>query len=75
MKIISTTGLSTHGNDNYNYKSVTLIEEFGMYNILTVEKVIGPCGDKEEMYLTGNTTCNFDKAKYMYKQAGGILSE
>lgn len=74
MKIISTTDLSDNGNDCYIYKSVSLVEEFGMYNILTAEKVVGWC-EREQMYLKSDTTCNFDKAKWMYKQAGGILKE
>lgn len=72
MKIISTTDLSTEGNDCYIYKSVSLIEEFGMYNILTAEKTVG-WFDGKQMYLKAETTCDLDRAKFMYKQAGGIL--
>ena len=74
MKIISTTDLSHEGNDCYIYKSVSLVEEFGMYNILTAEKIVGWC-EREQMYLKAQSTYNFDKAKWMYKQAGGILNE
>lgn len=74
MKVISTTDLSTDGNDCYIYKSVSLVEAFGMYNILTAEKVVGWC-EREQMYLMADSTCNFDKAKYIYKQKGGILME
>ena len=72
MKVISTTDKSRHGNDCYIYETVSLVEEFGMYNIITAEKVVGWCG-RERMYLKSDTTCNFDKARYMYEQAGGIL--
>lgn len=74
MRIISTTDLSNYGNDCYIYKSVSLVEEFGMYNILTAEKTVG-WFKKEEMYFKSNTTCNFDEAKFMYKEAGGILED
>ena len=74
MKVISTTDLSHSGNDCYIYKSVSLIEEFGMYNILTVEKTVGWFDDKK-MYLKSDITCDLDKAKYMYKKCGGILEE
>ena len=74
MRVISTTDLSDYGNDCYIHKSVSLVEDFGMYNILTAEKVVGWC-EREQMYLKADTTCNFDKAKWMYKQAGGILEE
>ena len=73
MNVLSTTDLSHEGNDCYIYKSVSLIEAFGMYNILTAEKTVGWFNDKK-MYLKSDTTCNLDKAKYMYKQAGGILT-
>lgn len=72
MKVISTTDLSGVGNDCYIYKSVSLIEEFGMYNILTAEKVIG-WSEVKRMYLMAENTCDFDRAKFMYKNAGGIL--
>ena len=74
MKVISTTYLSNYGNDCYIHKSVSLVEDFGMYNILTAEKVVG-WREREQMYLEADTTCNFDKAKLMYKQAGGILED
>ena len=74
MRVISTTDLSDYGNDCYIHKSVSLVEDFGMYNILIAEKVIG-WYEIEQMYLMVDTTCNFDKAKYIYKQAGGILEE
>lgn len=72
MKIISTTDLSHEGNDCYIYKSVSLVEAFGMYNILTAEKVVG-WYDKKGMYTKSETTCDLDRAKYIYKQEGGIL--
>jgi len=72
MKVISTTDLSDYGNDCYIYKTVSLVEEFGMYNVLTAEKVVG-WQDRAQMYLKSNTTCDKDKAKYMYKQSGGVL--
>ena len=72
MKVISTTDLSHSGNDCYIHKSVSLIEEFGMYNILTAEKTVG-WPDNKEMYLKSDVTCDFDRAKFLYKQAGGIL--
>lgn len=74
MKIISTTDLSHEGNDCYIYKSVSLIEEFGMYNIITAEKVVG-WSDSKKMYTRADITCDLDRAKYLYKKSGGILEE
>ncbi len=72
MKVISTTDLSHEGNDCYIYKSVSLIEAFGMYNILTAEKTVGGFSRKT-MYTKSDITCDLDQAKYMYKQAGGQI--
>ena len=40
MRVISTTDLSHEVNGTYVYKSVSLFEEFGMYNILDVKEFI-----------------------------------
>jgi len=72
MKVISTTDLSHEGNDCYIYKSVSLIEDFGMYNILIVEKTVG-WFDRKEMYLKNESIFDLDRAKFLYKEAGGIL--
>ena len=74
MRVISTTDLSHEVNGTYVYRSVSLFEEFGMYNILTVEKTIGYVNDRK-MYLKSNITCDLDEAKFMYKQVGGILED
>ena len=72
MKIISTTDLSREGNDCYIYESVSLIEAFGMYKVITAEKTVG-WFDNKQIYTSSNLTCDFDEAKFMYKKAGGIL--
>lgn len=72
MKVISTTDLSYDENSSHIYKSVSLIEEFGMYNILIVEKNVGHIM-YNKMYLKADSTCDLDVAKYLYMQEGGIL--
>ena len=74
MKVISTTDLSYDNDGHHIYKSVSLIEEFGMYNILTAEKKV-IWADTRQMYLRAETTCDLDRARYMYKQSGGILED
>lgn len=74
MRVISTTDLSHEVNGTYVYKSVSLFEEFGMYNILTVEKTVGYVNDRK-MYLKSNITSDIDEAKFMYKQVCGILED
>ena len=72
MRIIHTTDLSKEGNDCYIYKSVSLIEEFSMYTTLTAEKYVG-WSDRKDIYVKYNPTCDYDKAKFEYKRAGGKL--
>lgn len=74
MEIISTTDLSRAGNDCYIYESVSLIEAFGMYKVITAEKTVG-WFDSKQIYTSSNLTCDLDEAKFMYKRAGGILEE
>ena len=71
MKVISTTDLSREGNDCYIYESVSLVEVFGMYTVVVAKKISG-WWDIKEIYCKEQTT-DLDKAKYMYKQSGGIL--
>jgi hypothetical protein len=71
MNIVSTTDLSRGGDDCYIFKTVSLIEEFGMYAVITAEKVVGP-QDKQAISCDSKTTCDLQQAKFMYRQAGGI---
>ncbi len=41
MKVISTTDLSREGNDCYIYETISLVEQFGIYAIITCRKVSG----------------------------------
>lgn len=74
MKVISTTDLSHDGNDCYIYKSVSLIEAFGMYTVITAEKTVGWYYSKQ-IYTKANITCDLDEAKQMYKLSGGIFED
>lgn len=73
MKVISTTDLSGKGNDCYIYKSVSLVEAFGMYTIIVADKTNGWCTTRK-IYCQ-DTTSDLDMAKHMYKQSGGILED
>jgi hypothetical protein len=72
MKIISTTDLSRGGNDCYIYESVSLIEEFEMYAVITCKKVVG-WSESEDMYLQSNPTTDIEEAKQRYWEYGGKL--
>lgn len=73
MKIISTTDLSHEGNDCYIYKSVSLVEEFGMYTVITCQRVVG-WSKSEDIYFWGDPTTDIDEAKHRYWEYGGNLN-
>ena len=72
MNIISTTDKSTYGNDCYIYETVSLIEQFGMYAIITCQKVTG-WAEREDISVSEVTT-DYNKAVKMYEYYGGILT-
>ena len=75
MKVISTTDLSCHGNDCYIYKSVSLVETFGMYAVIIAEKTVGWFENKE-IYAVSETPCSiWSTAVEIYKYYGGIMEE
>lgn len=72
MKIISTTDLSREGNDCYIHESVSLVEEFGMYMVITCSKVVG-WRKSEDVYFWGEPTTDIEDAKQRYWEYGGKL--
>lgn len=70
MKVLFTTDISSYGNDCYIDESVSLVECFGMYTVVVAEKVSG-WSPSTRIYCLPETTCDFEKAKSMYKEAGG----
>jgi hypothetical protein len=73
MNIISTTDKSRYGNDCYIYETVSLIEQFGMYAIITCQKVAG-WAEREDISIS-ETTTDYNKAVNMYEYRGGILED
>ena len=73
MKIISTTDLSREGNDCYIYESVSLVEEFGVYTVITCQKVVG-WSDFKEFCFQSNPTTDIEDAKQRYWEHGGNLN-
>ena len=71
MKIIETTNLSREGNDHYIYESVTLIEEFGMYSVITCRKDVGWSGFQR--IGASKPTTNLNLAKRIYNDMKGGL--
>lgn len=74
MNIVSRTDLTRDGNDCKIYESVTLIEEFDMYTVITAKKVIGWSNHKT-IYCRSNPTCNLEKAIYNYREYGGVIND
>ena len=72
MKIISTTDLSREGNDCYIYESVSLVEEFGMYTVITCKRVTG-WSEYKDACIQGNPTTDIEEAKHRYWEYGGKL--
>jgi len=68
MQIISTTDTSREGNDCYIYESVTLVEQFGIYFVISIQKVTG-WAEREEVQVLC-TTADSKKAKKVYKEYG-----
>lgn len=73
MQIISTTDTSREGNDCYIYESVTLVEQFGIYSVISIQKVTG-WAEREEVCVLCATT-DRKKAKKVYKDNGGRFDE
>ena len=73
MRVISSTDLSRDGNDCYIYESISLVEQFGVYAVITCQRVTG-WAEREGMCIFDSTT-DLDRAKAVYKKYGGILDE
>ena len=73
MRVISTTDISREGNDCYVYESVSLVEQFGLYAIINMYKVIG-WSERKEVNVLKHTT-DFDEAKKHYLFHGGVYEE
>ena len=73
MKIISTTDLSREGNDCYIYESVSLVEAFGMYMVITCQRVTG-WSETEDVCIQGEPTTDIEEAKQRYWEYGGKLN-
>ena len=70
MKVLFTTDLSDYGNDCYINSSVSLVECFGMYTVIIAENVTG-WAQSHKIFCSSETTCDYDRAKFMYKESGG----
>jgi hypothetical protein len=73
MRVISSTDISRAGNDCYIYESVSLIEQFGIYSVISFLKVTGWAKREEVKVLC--TTRDPDEAKKVYKSVGGVYKE
>ena len=73
MKIISTTDLSRGGNDCYIHESVSLIEAFGMYTVITCQRTTG-WQDFKDFCFQSEPTTDIEEAKQRYWEYGGKLT-
>lgn len=71
MRVISTTDTSRDGNDCYIYRSVSLVEQFGIYSVIGIQKITG-WAEREDVSVLGYFT-DLDTAKYVYRLHEGVL--
>lgn len=73
MNVLATTDISTDGNDCYIYKSVSLVEQFGMFGIIIMEKTTGWFDSSNIMVV--HHTDSPQKAINSFIEHGGILNK
>lgn len=73
MKVISTTDISREGNDCYIYRSVSLVEQFGIYSVISIQKITG-WAEREDVVVLCATE-DIDVAKQAYKNYEGVYEE
>ncbi len=71
MKVISTTDLSRPGNDCYIYESVSLVEQFELYAVIQVWRVIGWSNQEKVSVLY--TSLSRSSATERYQSYGGKI--
>lgn len=65
MKIIFTVNTSREGNDCYIQETVSLVEQFGIYAIITCQKISG--WYEYESIFVNQTTSDYQIALKMFK--------
>lgn len=73
MRVISSTDISREGNDCYIYESVSLVEQFGIYSVIEIQKISGWSHNKEVNVLC--VTTDLKQAKKTYKEHKGVYEE
>lgn len=73
MKVIYTTDLSRPGNDCYIYESVSIVEQFDIYSVITYSKVSGWCSGTDVNVEI--TTESYNEAMGVYRSLGGKVNK
>ena len=73
MNIISTTDTSREGNDCYIYRSVSLVEQFGIYSVISIQRITGWAEREDVVVLC--VTRDLDVAKEAYRNYEGVYQE
>lgn len=71
MKVIATTDLSRPGNDVYIHESISLIEQFEIYSIISCRKVTGWTNVESVEVLFSSNDCG--KVIEKYDSLGGKI--
>lgn len=69
MNILKTTDRSRYGNDCYINETVSLVEQFGMYAVITCRKVTG--WSEEETICVQHVSSDYKAAKKAYHDCEG----
>lgn len=76
MRIISTTDISRVVNGSRIYQTLSLVEQFNIYAVISCMKIFDYAGKvlKEELSVLDSTS-NKEQAVYLYESNGGDLDE
>jgi hypothetical protein len=73
MRVIATTDTSREGNDCYIYRSVSLVEQFGLYAVFGFQKVVGWAEYEDVTVLCSGK--DLEQAKKVYRDHEGVYEE
>ncbi len=75
MRIISTTDISRPGFDCYIYQTISLVNQFGVWAVISCFKITAhkqEVVEREEIRVLCSTSSR-EEAEYAYKSVGGEL--
>jgi hypothetical protein len=76
MRVIATTDISRVINGSTIYQTLSLVEQFNVYAVISCMKIFDYAGrvEKEEFSVL-NSTSDKEQAAYVYESNGGDFNE